>query len=73
MLAAIVLTYIAAFTAVVLRIVSRMLVKVRLGFDDYTAIAALVSSTPLFKRHFSNPYVRCVPLDGSYYSSSVSQ
>jgi hypothetical protein len=45
MVAAIVITYIAAFTAVVLRIISRRLVRVRLGFDDYTAIAALVSST----------------------------
>jgi hypothetical protein len=44
MVTAIVLTYAAAFTAVVLRIVSRRLVKVRLGFDDYTAIAALVRS-----------------------------
>jgi hypothetical protein len=43
MIAAMVITYTAAFAAVVLRIISRRLVGVRLGFDDYTAVAALVS------------------------------
>jgi len=43
MIAAMIITYTAAFAAVVLRIMSRRLVQLRLGFDDYTAVAALVS------------------------------
>jgi hypothetical protein len=45
MITAMIITYTAAFAAVALRIMSRKLVRVRLGFDDYTAIAALVSLT----------------------------
>ncbi|KAF2690493.1 hypothetical protein K458DRAFT_427220 [Lentithecium fluviatile CBS 122367] len=40
MVAGMIITYMAAFAAVVLRIVSRRLVKVTLAFDDYAAVCA---------------------------------
>jgi hypothetical protein len=42
MIAAMVLTYAAAFVAITLRIFSRRLVRAKLRFDDYTAIGAFV-------------------------------
>ena len=57
MVAAMVITYTAAVAAVGLRVVSRRLARVTLGFDDYTAIAALVSPALLEQKHPSNKQI----------------